>query len=67
MLYLKNAILNSLRGCDIFTRYSSSQYLLLIPAPNAELITQIINRIMEHYYSNKAKGTIEYAVRQLQG
>ncbi|MCI9542055.1 MAG: hypothetical protein HFG39_13640 [Lachnospiraceae bacterium] len=67
MLYLKNAILNSLRGCDIFTRYSSSQYLLLIPAPNAELITQIINRIMEHYYSNKANGTIEYAVRQLQG
>lgn len=67
MFYLKNAILNSLRGCDIFTRYSSLQYLLLIPAPNANLITQIIKRITEYYYANKSTGTIEYAIRQLQG
>lgn len=66
MLLLKEAILNSLRGCDIFSRYNPSQYLLLVPAPDTDTMRQILNRIDAHYQADKSSVRLEYAIRQLQ-
>ncbi len=66
MLFLKNAIMNSLRASDIFSRYSPSQYLLLVPAPNIEAMKQILNRILEIYYKNREVIKPEYAIRKLE-
>ncbi len=66
MLLLKNAIINSLRASDIFTRYSPSQYLLLVPAPNMDVIKLILNRIFTQYHKNKEVIKPEYAIRKLQ-
>lgn len=67
MQQLKDAILDSLRGCDIFSRYSSSQYLLLIPAPDQEAMKQILERVVSQYRSKNTSDTIEYAIRRLEG
>ncbi len=66
MQQLKDSILNSLRGCDIFSRYSSSQYLLLIPAPDQNAMKQILERITAQYRMQNTSDAIEYAIRRLE-
>lgn len=65
MMQLKGIILESLRGSDIFSRYSASQYLLLIPAPDLNTMKMILERISTQYHSLHSTDTIEYAIRQL--
>ncbi|MBP3543833.1 MAG: winged helix-turn-helix domain-containing protein [Lachnospiraceae bacterium] len=65
MLKLKGTILSHLRSCDIFCRYSASQYLLLISAPDMQTMNKILERITEQYHMNNAEASIEYAVRPL--
>lgn len=65
MLQLKEIILDSLRGSDIFSRYSASQYLLLIPAPELNTMKTILERISTQYHALHSKDKIEYAIRAL--
>ncbi|MBO5278422.1 MAG: bacterial transcriptional activator domain-containing protein [Lachnospiraceae bacterium] len=66
MLQLKEVMLEFLRGCDIFSRYSELQYLLLIPSPNQHAIKMILDRISTQYHFLNPNNTIEYAIRQLE-
>lgn len=66
MLQLKEIILQFLRGCDIFSRYSASQYLLLICAPEQHAMKMILERISAQYHLLNSDDTIEYAIRQLE-
>ena len=46
---LYDAIKNSLRRCDSFTRYNSSQYLIMLMGINEENCQIVINRIMDRF------------------
>lgn len=50
MLELKNAIAGSLRSSDVYTRYSSSQYIVVLMDAVEENGSLIITRIMEQFY-----------------
>lgn len=65
MQKLKSAIWNSLRGSDIFSRYSSSQYLLLVPAPDLITMETILKRISDHYRQDSSGDSIEYAIHPI--
>lgn len=62
MTKLKTTILSNLRASDIFCRYSTSQYLLLIPAPDLQTMQMIMERITEQYTAANAEATIAYAI-----
>ena len=46
---LRDVILSSLRIGDIFTRYSSAQYLILLPTASYENGVKILQRILNNY------------------
>lgn len=62
MQKLKTTILSNLRSCDIFCRYSSSQYLLLLPAPDLTVMHMILGRITEQFSNSNPKASMEYAI-----
>ena len=47
MEHLNTSILNSLRCSDVFTRYSISQYLILLPTVTAEKGEMVLKRIIQ--------------------
>ena len=51
---LYQAIKQSLRRCDSFTRYNPAQFLILLVGTNRENCEQILNRI-KHHFSNEHK------------
>lgn len=62
MLKLKATLLSHLRACDIFCRYSASQYLLLLPAPDTDTMHRILERITGQYALANAAASVRYAV-----
>ena len=58
---LKNCIFNSLRSSDVFSRYSVSQYILMLPTASYESCESVLKRITgEFEKSNKN----EYVILQ---
>lgn len=62
---LKDVILNSLRKGDVFSRFSTSQYILMLPTTSYENGEMVLNRILANFkkvYKNpniKVKVTLE--------
>lgn len=54
MEHLQNTIYHSLRRGDVFTRYSVSQYLIMLPA-NFENSDMILNRIIKQFHRENSK------------
>ncbi len=49
---LKNSISNSLRIGDCFCRYSTSQFMVILPAANYDIGTIVMERIVNDFYLN---------------
>lgn len=62
---LNDAIRSSLRQGDVYTRYSISQYMILLPAANYENGGKIIKRIISNFKKgyNRKDLSIEYALQ----
>lgn len=67
MGHLRSAIQYSLRRGDVFTRYSVSQYLILLPTINFENCEMVMKRIQRSFKNDNphAKVTISYKIQQL--
>lgn len=67
MSQLKNAIQFSLRRGDVFTRYSVSQYLILLPAISYENGEMVLKRIQRNFKKENphSKVTIIYKLQPL--
>lgn len=46
---LQETITQTLRSSDIYTRYSISQFLLMLPSTSYETATMVINRLLNQY------------------
>ena len=46
---LKDVVRNSLRRGDVFTRYSVSQYLLMLPSASFENADMVLNRVTRNF------------------
>ena len=67
MNHLNSAIADSLRRGDAYTRYSVSQYLILLPAVSYEDSDAVMHRIIRNYrksYSRKELN-IHYSIQVL--
>ncbi len=49
---LKDSITNSLRIGDCFCRYSTSQFMIILPAANYDIGTIVMERILNDFYLN---------------
>ena len=49
MGHLGNAVTSSLRHGDVYTRYSVSQYMLLLPSASYENGEMVMQRIIRNY------------------
>ena len=50
MQCMEQAICKSLRGVDVGTRYSSSQFLVVLLGTEKENIQVVTNRIVQNYF-----------------
>ena len=48
-IYLEESIRSSLRCSDVFTRYSISQYLILLPTITSEMGEMVLKRIISNF------------------
>ena len=64
---LRNAIQYSLRRGDVFTRYSVSQYLILLPTISYENCEMVLKRIQRNFKLNNShsKVTLTYKIQPL--
>ena len=64
---LKDAIGLSLRRGDVYTRFSVSQYLVLLPSASYENSIKVVERIIRAFrqQSPKAAVTIKYSVQPM--
>ena len=62
MLELKESISNSLRMGDCFCRYSTTQYMILLPTATYDIGSMVIQRILTHYKGkiNEAQVSVEW-------
>ncbi len=67
MAQLRNAIQYSLRQGDVFTRYSVSQYLILLPTISYENCEMVLKRIQRNFRTENphTKVTITYKLQPL--
>ena len=65
MEHLNNAVRNSLRCSDVYTRYSISQYIILLPTVTAEKGEMVLKRIISNFHKqyNRKDLTIEYKLQ----
>lgn len=65
MEHLNNAVRNSLRCSDVYTRYSISQYIILLPTITAEKGEMVLKRIISNFHKqyNRKDLTIEYKLQ----
>ena len=52
MEHLNGAIRNSLRCSDVYTRYSVSQYIILLPTTTYENGERVVRRILGNFNRN---------------
>ena len=71
MEILKQTIISSLRSVDTGTRYSCSQYILLLMDTDAEHGRLAAERVIEKFYGNQAVAEsgvkVSYDIQPLQG
>lgn len=67
MQCMEQAIVKSLRGVDVGTRYSSSQFLVVLMGTGKEDIRIVTDRIVQNYFKlyGKRDITLSYAVAEL--
>ena len=67
MEHLNSSILNSLRCSDVFTRYSISQYLILLPTGTAEKGEMVLRRIITNFRKlyNRKDITVEMRLQPI--
>lgn len=67
MEHLSEAIASSLRRGDAYTRYSISQYLILLPSASYEDGKMVMNRIVRNYKKayNRKELSIRYSLQAL--
>ena len=58
MDHLRHTIAHSLRRGDVFTRYSVSQFLLMLPTANRDNSEKILNRISKAYRKEHPRSNI---------
>lgn len=65
MDHLNAAIRNSLRCSDVYTRYSVSQYIILLPTVTAEKGEMVLKRIIGNFHRqyNRRDLTVEYRLQ----
>lgn len=68
MVFMENSIQDTIRNVDIYTRYSRSQYLLILFEAGDDHVEQVIERIFDAYRSMAGKEGLEpgYLVRKLE-
>ncbi len=66
---LKVRLMNSLRSGDVVTRYSLSQFLILLPECTKDNAESIMNRVFRDYYTSTSLGRmrIQYNLKELGG
>lgn len=63
---MKNVINKSLRKGDVVSRYSGSQYVIMLPSANFEDSTMVMNRLIKNFNSTyKNKLTIKYKIQPM--
>lgn len=67
MEHLETAIRSSLRCSDVFTRYSISQYLILLPTITSEMAEMVLKRIITNFRKvyNRKDLTVEFRLQPL--
>ena len=65
MEHLNGAIRNSLRCSDVYTRYSVSQYIILLPTVTAEKGEMVLKRIIGNFHRqyNRRDLSVEYRLQ----
>lgn len=65
MEHLNHAIRNSLRCSDVYTRYSISQYIILLPTVTAEKGSAVLKRIISNFRRqyNRKDLSVEYKLQ----
>lgn len=65
---LKESILESLRSSDIFSRYSISQYIIMLPTASYDTAEMVLKRIITHFYKKFPKNRIKvnYALQPIE-
>ena len=69
MQCMEQAIVKSLRGVDVGTRYSSSQFLVILLGAERSDIRIVTDRIVQNYFKLYGKGdiTLSYDIADLSG
>ena len=67
MEHLEAAIRGSLRRSDVFTRYSISQYLILLPTITSEMAEMVLKRIITNFRKvyNRKDVTVKFCLQPL--
>lgn len=67
MEHLEASIRGSLRCSDVFTRYSISQYLILLPTITSEMAEMVLKRIITNFRKvyNRKDMTVEFRLQPL--
>lgn len=67
MRHLNNAVCSSLRRGDVYTRYSVSQYMVLLPSASFENGEMVMQRIIRNYRKNYLRKDLEvsYSVQSV--
>ena len=67
MGHLEASIRGSLRCSDVFTRYSISQYLLLLPTITSEMAERVLKRIIANFRKvyNRTDLTVDFCLQPL--
>lgn len=65
MEHLNTAIRNSLRCSDVYTRYSISQYIILLPTVTTEMGEVVMKRILSNFRKlyNRKDMTVDYKLQ----
>jgi GGDEF domain-containing protein len=67
MMYLERAILGSVRGVDVATKYSSKQWILVLLGTDKDQIRIVTERVMKEFYKmyDQKKVSVYYDVADL--
>jgi DNA-binding SARP family transcriptional activator len=60
MMRMQNAILGSLRRGDVVTRFSSTQFLIMLPGCKYEMAERVMRRIFDSFRSRRANRKYDY-------
>lgn len=68
MTALQAALMSVLRNGDVVARYSSSQFIVMLPQCTDEAARKVMERVQEHFYrqNKKIRLSVQYSIEEME-